>query len=136
MQDFDAGVVDTDRQFKIAGQTYTVRKRVRPEVLAMLGEFEADSTFKHTIEQLDAMILATLTRESAERWHAMRTSDDDEDGEGTVDLEGMNAVLEFAIEAVTNRPLGSAGSSTTGIEPTAATSPVPSSSLAAVPSTG
>lgn len=137
MKDFDAEAVkviatDAERTFRVSGETFMLRKRIRPETLGaitLLGEGEVTEQ----IGNLEQVMQSVLTAESLPRWRDLRASDDED---RIVDFEQMASIAGWAVGVVLGRPLESASSSPTQPTMSAEPSPVASSPLAAVPSTG
>lgn len=127
------GAADDDRQFKLAGQVFTIRRKVRPEVLAMLEHVGDGTGTQDTIDRLDELVRRVLVKRDVPRWQATR-EEDDEDGENTISLHDLNTVIQWSIERLVARPLEQPSSSTPSPVSTEPTSQAPASSLVAVPS--
>jgi hypothetical protein len=133
-EDFDAAPgVAADRQFKLGGQVYTIRRKVRPEVLSMLEHVGDGDTTQDTVDRLDSLIRAVLVKSDVPRWTQAREYDD-EDGEQTIGLDDLNRVIQWSIERLVSRPLGQPASSGDSPSTTEPPSQETSSSLVAVPS--
>lgn len=137
MKDFDAEAVkviatDAERTFKVSGETFMLRKRIRPEtlgVITLLGE----GAVAEQIMSLEEVMQHVLTAESIPRWRTLRESDDED---RMIDFETMASIAGWAVGVVLGRPLESASSLPTPPTISEPVSTVASSPLAAVPSTG
>lgn len=139
MQDFDAQrrTVDPDRAFKILGQTFEIKRRVRPEVLKNLKNLQDSENIVSSVDAIDSQIRLLLKGSDVARWDALRAQDD-EDGENLLTVDDLADVMNWALSKVTDRPLGSPASSQPSSTTTAPTSPAASPSpgvplLASVP---
>lgn len=135
-KNFDAQrivVADENRQFQISGQLFTIKRRVRPEVLGILSHLGDDETdISAKIELIDSGILQILVTDDQPRWTQLRASEDDD----LLDFVDLRNVLNWAIEVLTSRPLESVASSGNGSAPPETPSPDVSSLPVAFPSTG
>jgi hypothetical protein len=94
-----------DRQCVIGGETFTIRAKVRPEVLApylgMIGGLAADMSENEAIELLDTLMTNLVVPGEAEKWTRVRESADPEQALNVAD---MTSVIQWAIEVATGRP--------------------------------
>lgn len=126
-------VADDNRQFTILGQSFTIRKRVRPEVLGMLEHLGSTLTVDENIREIDEIVRQVLVPDDRPKWDLMRASDDDET---ILELSDMQKVINWAMERLTDRPLAQSTSSPVSSPPTVQTLQVVSSLPEASPSTG
>lgn len=82
MHDFDQErselYVDQEREFKIAGQTFSLRQSVRPEVIAIWEELPPDAGSSLVYSTLDRLIKEFLVDDgSRERWDEVRAQEED-----------------------------------------------------------
>lgn len=126
-------VADDNRQFTILGQSFTVRKRVRPEVLGMLEHLGSKLTVDENIAQIDEIVRQVLVPDDRAKWDLMRASDDED---LILELSDMQSVINWAMERLTDRPLAQSTSSPVSSPPIAQTLQVVSSLPEASPSTG
>lgn len=123
MQNFDRPATpDEERQFQAGGQTFTIRKRVRPESLAALDGASLEGSIQENVDAIDALIQQFLVKGDRDRWVAARAQDDDDDL--IIGLDEMKAISDWAIAVLSNRPLDSSASSgvsgSTAVEPSPA----------------
>lgn len=126
-------VADDQRQFTILGQSFTVRKRVRPEVLGMLEHLGSALTVDQNISEIDEIVRQVLIPEDRAKWDLMRASDDDD---SILELSDMQSVVNWAMERLTDRPLEQSTSSPVSSAPIVPPLQVVSSLPEASPSTG
>lgn len=134
-KNFDAdtpAIVDADRQFTIHGQTFQIRNRVRPEVLAQLDALTESDSIHQTFGILDSVIDQIIRPEDRDRWKAARASDDDAT---LIDIPDMKEIANWAIGALVTRPLDTSASSMPTPVSIAPSSTAPGFSPVAVPST-
>lgn len=132
-QDRRPVVADADREFSILGQTFTIRKRVRPEVLGQLDKVNAEKSIDQNIGLIDKILKETLVERDRARWDELRARDDDD----AIELGDMQKIIEWAVEKLTDRPLDNATSSpAASTQLVAVPSPVESSSPVGAPLTG
>lgn len=123
-------VVDGDRSFVIIGQTFTIKRRVRPDTLGLLSAIDAATGIAESLIAIDEMIVAMLVKADQPRWTLAREFED-EDGEQMIELDDMQHIIEWAVEKLTDRPLERPESSSDGSSTTAETSTAPALSMAA-----
>jgi hypothetical protein len=109
-----------ERQCVIGGETFTIRAKVRPEVLApylgMIGGLAETMTEDEAINLLDTLMGNLVVPGEAEKWARVREIADPEQALSVAD---MQAVIQWAIQVATGRPTepsspSSDGSATTG----------------------
>lgn len=118
-----------DRSFIIAGQQFTVRERVRPEVLSRVDDLSTDKSGTENIRTSDQIIIDCLLPEDAARWHEARA-----DETNIIEIDDMQRIANWALEVLTDRPLDESEPSLGISENTEPTSPGISSLLQGAPS--
>jgi hypothetical protein len=135
VKDFDAQAKvvaeDDARTFMISGETFVLRKRIRPELLAQITGL-SDGEISDRIAGMDNVLRLLIRADCVERWDALRASDDDDK---IVEFDVLAEIMGWAVGVLMDRPLGSASSSPTSPPANGALSMPASSPLAAVPST-
>lgn len=136
LQDFDANkppaLPDDERAFRAGGQTFTLRKRVRPEALSAMLSL-GDGEIAQRVSAIDSVMRLVIRRDDIARWDALRADDNDDT---LIDFGQLSEILTWAIGVVMNRPLENASSSSTMPQTIVDPSPGNSSSPVASPSTG
>lgn len=121
MKDFDAErqrreeaeATVEDRDFKIGGEFFRAKRKVRPEVLIELSKIEAMAdNLDGILETMDSTIQAMIepNDDAYARYRAMRERDDD----SLVDLDDLQEVVSWLIEVFTGRPTEQPGDSSAG----------------------
>lgn len=109
-----------ERECIIGGETFTIRAKVRPEVLApylgMIGGLASDMTEDEAINLLDTLMANLVVPGEAEKWARVRDIDDPELALSIFDVQ---EVIQWAISVATGRPTmpsspSADGSATTG----------------------
>lgn len=87
-----------ERTFVVRGETFTWQD-VRPEVLDEILAPSENGDSKGMWERQDEMIMFFLVPEDHERWQNLRSRDKE-----PVTIAQFNAILEYLVEAQTERP--------------------------------
>lgn len=134
MKDFDATRSRTreDRTFRLAGETFVARAKVRPEKLIAfdeLADLGDDAPISETMRLIDEVLTALIdpADDALVRYQKIRES---EDPEMAVGVDDLRDVLDWLMEVITGRPTGSPSDSTSGRESTGTSSTEDSSSQA------
>lgn len=97
--------------FTIGGQTFSIRRKVRPEVFGSYEGMSGDENAHETTAIMDALMLGCLIPEDCDRWLEARRS---EDPAAAIDFSDLVGVVPWVIEKVLSRPLAAASSSSPG----------------------
>lgn len=137
MKNFDSErrpvVAREEREFKIGGEVFVRRSRVRPDVLTGWDDVTDDTPAAEVLKIADELILSLIEDEAAshDRWLSLRTRDDDD----ALELPDIISVIQWLIQEATGRPTGqppaSAGGSVTPATTTTSTADSASSAAAA-----
>lgn len=138
MKNFDTDRVhraERDRSFQIAGETFTYRPSVAPEVMASWNEAvtgEVTLGEREWLKLYDDTILGLLEPGQEEKWLAVRSAD----LELPINLSDLSSLMEWLLAEQSGRPTVQPSESSqtdgrTGTESTDTSSPP----LAAVPAT-
>lgn len=96
---------ESERQCVIGGETFTIRAKVRPEVLApylgMIGGLASDMSEDEAITLLDTLMGNLVVPGEAEKWARVRENSDPEQA---LSVDDMQAVIQWAIQVATGRP--------------------------------
>lgn len=129
MHDFDteraAGYYDEkERQFKLAGETFTIRRAVRPEAIDPWLDFirrlaaEEPTTPVEQRAAMDDTITRMLEPASAKKWRQVRERDDD-----PVTGADLFPVAAFCVQIAGGRPLAPSSDSGDGSQTATAGTP-------------
>lgn len=100
---------EEDRRFQLGGETFTLRARVRPEVLIPATRITNGSAMEDDIANIDAALAALLEPESAERFTRLRAREDD-----PITYKELLPVIAYAVEVTAGRPTKPSASSGNG----------------------
>jgi hypothetical protein len=114
------------RSFKFCGETFVMRKAIKPETMAIRDTITEDSPMEESMAALDDLFLSMIEHgEDAEaRYRALRDADDE------LGIRDISDVLDWMIEQQTGRPPTSRGASMDGHSRTGTPSTAASSSRA------
>lgn len=98
-------LLTAERTFVVQGETFTWRD-VRPEVLDTILAINGDGNMW---EQQDQMVLHFIVPEDHERWKNLRAREDK-----PITIAQFNAILEYLVEAQTERPTETPSPSASG----------------------
>ena len=96
-------------QFTIGGETYTLRRRIRPEVLIQWDDFDATIETAEMITLIDTMMCRMLIPTDGDRWLEHRQVDDESDR--VLSIGDLLELMPWIVEQVTGRPSESPSSS-------------------------
>jgi hypothetical protein len=101
-----------ERMFTLYGYTFTVKERVRPDVISILQGFSQDAAMSEVLSTIDTAVVECLELarrtdatngnagvEPAAAWRELRS-----DPDYVVDLDVMMEVAMLCIEVATGRP--------------------------------
>lgn len=101
-------LLSSDRTFVVQGETFTWRD-VRPEILDTILAPTENGDAASMWERQDEMIMHFLVPEDHERWKNIRARE-----EKPVTIAQFNAILEYLVEAQTERPTQTPSPSASG----------------------
>jgi hypothetical protein len=101
-------ILSSERTFVVQGETFTWHD-VRPEVLDTILAPSENGKEENMWTRQDEMILEFLVPEDHERWKKLRERTDK-----PVTIAQFNAILEYLVEAQTERPTVTPSPSATG----------------------
>ncbi len=117
------------RTFQVCGETFVMKKAIRPEALAAFDDLTEDASLRESMEIIDGMFLTLIEKDddAEARYRAVREQEDD-----PLSIDDIREMIDWMVEESSGRPTGSPSVSTGGREPTGTSSTDESSSLAAV----
>lgn len=108
-----------DRGFTIAGETFSIKAAVRPEVIAEWDAVTTDTPSEDGIAACERIVESFLeTPEQYRRWTELRASELDGN---PISVEDLVAVVQWMVEANTGHPTEPPASSTRGPQVTDST---------------
>lgn len=107
---------DRNREFNLAGQTFTGRVGIRAEILTRYLS-ATSSVDQELMEALDALFKAFLDQDSYQRLLELRQQDAD-----PLTIRDLTGVAAWIVSEETARPTAASSASTAGREQTTATS--------------
>lgn len=90
---------EEERRFVLGGETFTVKPRVRPEVLIPWAKVTTESSMEDDVANVDATLKGLLEPESLDRFEQLRARETD-----PVAYLDLVAVLRWAVEVTAGRP--------------------------------
>jgi hypothetical protein len=136
VKDFDqdlarADRASRDRSFKIAGEEFTRRVAVRPEVLEEWSRLGADEAETTGFQILDRVIFSLIEPDGHDRWRQLREREQD-----PITYKDLQEVTAWLVAEETGRPTAAPSPSTAGREQPGTTSTEDSSLREVKASTG
>lgn len=103
MKDFDQDrgepLNEDERTFRLRGQVFTLKPRVRPEVLIPASLVTTASSIGEDVANIDEMLKAFLNGDDAARYEELRAREDD-----PIEYRELLAIVRWAVEVSTGRP--------------------------------
>jgi hypothetical protein len=88
------------KTFQLAGETFTLRRSVRPEALIQFEDLPEDATARQSLQVIDDAVNELIVPDDHTKWSEIRAIEDEESAVG---LDTLLELIKWCIGQVTGR---------------------------------